>query len=81
MNKFNLKKGGCTVYAFFCGYGDVIINNDFDLSLFHNCGSGYDVKLRDNKRGINACWLTFESVTDARAMFKTIKNIISEGIA
>jgi hypothetical protein len=78
MKKFNLKNGGgCTVYAFFCGYGDVIANDCFELSLFHNGGTGYDVRLRDDARGVNACWLTFESVTDARAMFKTIKNLIS----
>jgi hypothetical protein len=77
MKKFNLKNGGgCTVYAFMCGYGDVITNDDFELSLFHNGGVGYDVKLRDETRGVNACWVTFESVKHARAMFKTIKNLI-----
>ena len=32
MKKFKLKNGGCTVYAFICGYGDVITNNDFEYS-------------------------------------------------
>jgi hypothetical protein len=40
MNKFNLKNGGCTVYAFFCGYGDVISNNDFDF-IITTLGNNY----------------------------------------
>jgi hypothetical protein len=78
MKKFNLKNGGgCTVYAFLCGYGDVITNDNFELSLFYNGGVGYDVRLRDDARGVNACWITFESIADARAMFRTLKTLIS----
>jgi hypothetical protein len=77
MKKFNLKNGGgCTVYAFLCGYGDVITNDNFELSLFYNGGVGYDVRLRDDARGVNACWITFESIADARAMFRTLKTLI-----
>jgi len=68
--KFKTKSGELTPYAFACGY---IQENEKDgkrLTLWHEGGPLYHVRMFDHKSHKRIFWESFERLTDARALYR-----------
>ena len=73
MNKepvFITKSNWLTLYAIQCGYIEINIEHlQYNLTLWHEGGSVYHVRLHDHLNHIRVFWQCFENLPAARKFF------------
>ncbi len=71
--------GKLTAYGLACGYHD---GREFDglrLSLWQEHGT-YHVRLHDHRRGVRACWNSYDTLKAARAFYNQVLRAQSLGV-
>ncbi len=79
-DKFKLANGDLTNYAFICGYVQTsVLYANTAITLYHDGGNVYHVRAHDHKRHERLFWLSFESLTEARKVYKSIVKLAAIG--
>jgi len=76
--KFKTKKGDLTHYAFACGYLQIFDCGQLRLTLWHEGGSVFHVRLFDHENKTRIFWHSFERMLDARKYWHQTKNNLLE---
>lgn len=75
MNKFKTKDGFLTPYSFACGYVQSCFWDGLKIELYME-HSHYHLRFFDNDKRI--IWLTFDTLTPAKRLYKLIARYIAK---
>ena len=72
-DRFKLKSGDLSRYAFACGYVQSHICNGLELNLKHSGGSVYDLRGYTQHPFAREFWDTFDTIGEARKAYRQRK--------
>lgn len=78
-NRFKLKNGDLSQYAFACGYVQTYARGNLELALKHSGGSVYDLRGYTQSPFAREFWDTFDTIGRARKAYRQRKAQMRSG--